>query len=106
MTKIFDKYCCYCGKSLPYTSFDFTKEHLVPKSKGGNNSIENKKPCCKICNGWRGNQTLSQFKTIVQFHINNNLEHKGLTKYDFEIIIQNIDYWDEYVKTSNNKLKL
>ena len=28
----------------------FTKDHLMPKSKGGKNHISNYKTCCEICN--------------------------------------------------------
>lgn len=91
--RIWDNYCCYCGREVLISSFNYTKEHLIPKSKGGNNLDINKKTCCKTCNNWRGNHSLNQFKKIVKFHINNNLKYKNLNKLDFEIIIENIDYW-------------
>ena len=100
-----DKFCCYCGKKINYTSKDYTKEHLVPKSKGGNNLSINKKTCCKTCNNWRGNQSLSQFKSIVKFHINSGLGFKDLNILDLNTMIENIEYWEHYIKTSNNKLK-
>lgn len=103
--RIWDKYCCYCGKPISEKSANYTKEHLIPKSKGGNNLPINKKPCCKTCNGWRGNQSLEQFKISVQYHLNLGLNYKEHTSKDFEIMIENIDYWINYVLTSGNKLK-
>lgn len=50
-------FCCYCKKEIIELR-DYTKEHLVPRSKGGNNTLLNKKPCCKSCNGNRGNDAL------------------------------------------------
>lgn len=48
---IFGKYsghCAYCGRPLKMRSM--TVDHLVPKSKGGGNSIENLMPSCRNCN--------------------------------------------------------
>lgn len=44
---IFMKYnghCAYCGRPLRMKAM--TVDHLVPKSKGGGNSIENLMPSC------------------------------------------------------------
>jgi len=97
-------YCCYCGKFLPYTSFDFTKEHLIPKSKGGNNLLIIKKPCCKNCNSWRGNQSLQTFKSSVNYHLFNSIFENNYTKYDYEIMVENIDYWINYIDVNKSKL--
>ncbi|GLH70535.1 hypothetical protein GETHPA_20680 [Geothrix rubra] len=55
-----DGYKCYkCGKQL--TRFDATLDHLIPVSKGGDNSFENLATCCLSCNSKRRNHELSDF---------------------------------------------
>ena len=34
----------------------FTKDHVIPLSKGGANHISNFKTCCTICNNLKGNR--------------------------------------------------
>lgn len=44
-----------CGgrmRELPLMTLD----HIKPRSKGGNNSIENLRPCCNSCNVNKGNK--------------------------------------------------
>ena len=40
--------CIYCGKQ--FSMFKMTKDHIIPISKGGDNSRENIVPACKSCN--------------------------------------------------------
>lgn len=61
--KYFDADCCYCGRELNILTF--TYDHLIPKSKGGRNLHDNKRPCCQNCNTWKGDKTLSEFLEIV-----------------------------------------
>lgn len=115
MERIIFKYCCYCGKLIVKTNIynrltsinndEFTIEHLVPKSKGGNNSLKNKRPCCKRCNSWRGNKELLEFKNDVKFHLDNKTIREGYTIYDYEIMIENIQFIDDYVKSDIKKFK-
>jgi len=54
--------CCYCER--PFTDKNFaTKEHIVPKSKGGTDRLSNLKPCCFECNQLKSNFDLKQFQT-------------------------------------------
>jgi len=46
--------CAYCGGRFP--SGDITREHIVPVSRGGNNSWMNCISACRPCNGRKGNR--------------------------------------------------
>jgi len=47
--------CLRC--STPEHERPLTRDHVVPLSKGGNNSIENIQPLCKPCNTLKGVQS-------------------------------------------------
>lgn len=96
-------FCCYCGRWIVYPLKE-TSEHIVPVSKGGNNTIYNKKRCCHRCNHWRGNHSLERFKTDVLHYLNNNLRRMGYSKQDLETMVENIDYMNTYMKSAGKKL--
>lgn len=49
--------CAYCGKE--FTLFDReTKDHVIPISKGGNNTKENIVPACRSCNSKKHNKII------------------------------------------------
>jgi 5-methylcytosine-specific restriction endonuclease McrA len=51
-----DKYICqYCAKRLP--GKDLTLDHVIPKSRGGENTWENVVTACKPCNNKKANRT-------------------------------------------------
>ncbi len=59
--KIFerDNYkCTYCGKQL--TRFNATLDHILPVSKGGDNSFGNLTTACLHCNSQRNNQDVME----------------------------------------------
>ena len=49
--------CAYCGK----TDVPLEIEHIVPRSKGGSNSISNLTLACHSCNQSKGNSPVEQF---------------------------------------------
>lgn len=49
--------CFYCGKTVS----DFEVEHMLPKSKGGSNRIDNLTLSCHDCNEKKGTLTAEEF---------------------------------------------
>jgi len=48
--------CQYCGK----TGGNLTIDHVIPKSRGGEDSWENMVVCCSRCNNRKGSKTLEE----------------------------------------------
>lgn len=65
-----DATCIYCKVKLDEENA--TVDHIVPISKGGNNTQVNMLVCCKDCNHERGND-----------NFNNFLKYKGISKRRF-----------------------
>ena len=101
--------CCYCRSQILHP-LKPTTEHLVPKSKGGNNTKHNKRVCCNVCNGFRGNLTYSQWERKIRNCIssgsmwNNPVTKEKATMEYLETILKNITYWKHYVKTAGKKV--
>ena len=51
--------CCYC--ETPLTAANYSREHLIPRVKGGPNSRRNLRPCCVDCNQEKGNMYLNEY---------------------------------------------
>ncbi len=49
--------CAYCGK----TGVKLEVEHLIPKSRGGTNRVDNLTLACRRCNLKKGDKTASEF---------------------------------------------
>ena len=63
---IFMKYnghCAYCGRPLRMKAM--TVDQLVPKSKGGGNSIENLMPSCQECNSAKADDNLEMLRITL-----------------------------------------
>lgn len=54
---------CYCCNVTPITFFDFECGHVIAKSKGGENTVENLRPICGLCNRSMGNQHMTEFQS-------------------------------------------
>ncbi len=54
-----DKWICqYCGEKV--NQQNITLDHVIPQSKGGDNSKENLKTCCLVCNGIKSGKTYEE----------------------------------------------
>lgn len=51
--------CAYCGDHFP-NSQHLSRDHIVPKSRGGENSWMNVVTACKKCNNDKDNKTLKE----------------------------------------------
>lgn len=56
----YDGHCAYCGRPLKMKNM--TVDHLIPKSKGGSNSIENLMPSCQDCNFTKADDNLEMLR--------------------------------------------
>jgi 5-methylcytosine-specific restriction endonuclease McrA len=57
-----ETYCIYCDNIL--TDENATADHIIPISKGGNNTQVNLIVCCKDCNNERGNLEFDRYLTL------------------------------------------
>ncbi len=53
----FNRKCCYCGKQ----NIALEIEHIIPKSRGGSNKVDNLCIACTDCNKKKGNKTAEEF---------------------------------------------
>ena len=69
--------CCYCGKDLAPS--EQTLEHMIPRSMGGGNNLENLRLACRQCNNSRRNNPFppnysvswERFDQLALLRINN-----------------------------------
>jgi ATP adenylyltransferase len=57
------KRCELCGVSASKTQIDV--DHIVPRSKGGSNKIENLQALCRTCNAQKSNRDDTDFRSIL-----------------------------------------
>lgn len=64
--------CAYCGIDLlSLDNFNSTIDHIIPKSKGGRENIDNLLPCCRTCNTSKGKKSIEQYRFWVTCKRNN-----------------------------------
>jgi 5-methylcytosine-specific restriction endonuclease McrA len=54
-----DGCCIYCGKELD--KYTITLDHMIPKSKGGNDTMDNLVASCKECNTEKADMLPQEF---------------------------------------------
>lgn len=64
--EIFDRdnwTCQYCGDKL--SDSNATIDHFIPQHKGGNNSKENLRACCFVCNSIKAGKTYEEASPFI-----------------------------------------
>lgn len=97
-------YCCYCGKRMSRPLLE-TIDHVIPRSRGGNNRGANRQGCCNLCNCWKADYLLHEWKEIVKASYikmkhNNSYTISNYTITDLDIILINIDFIQDFVDTT------
>ena len=60
--------CAYCGRKIEFKNM--VADHVVPRSRGGKNTIDNLLPACFFCDQYKKNKTLEKFRaSIEKFHL-------------------------------------
>lgn len=52
--------CQYCGETFPTNELTF--DHVIPRAKGGRNSMDNVVACCAPCNSRKGDKIWTPMK--------------------------------------------
>lgn len=56
--------CTYCNKEFTCESLP-EKDHIIPISKGGNNTKENIVPACRSCNAKKYNKIIKENEVVI-----------------------------------------
>ena len=59
-----NNYCWYCGKEMETAKL--TKDHVFPRSKGGDNDMDNIIMVCKTCNSSKGDMDLFEWYAEIR----------------------------------------
>ena len=71
----FDRKCIYCGKE----NTPLEIEHIIPKSRGGSDKIDNLGVACHDCNQTKGNMTAEEFGfSNIQKQVKKSLRDSAL----------------------------
>ena len=68
--------CAYCGNHFP-NYHHLSRDHIVPKSKGGENTWMNTVTACRDCNGRKGDRLLKDCRMELLYlpYVPNHYEH-------------------------------
>lgn len=55
--------CAYCGGQFPYK--ELSRDHIVPRSRGGKDSWMNCVTACRRCNQEKGDRPVEQFRPLL-----------------------------------------
>lgn len=95
--------CAYCGHPLTLNSV--TKDHVVPRSKGGKDDLLNVVACCTPCNGKKADKTVAEagLKLRVQpRHLTNDEKLSVLLKCQGDAIERKV--WNGWLEETGMSL--
>jgi len=86
------KYCYYCGHLLERGNPRYrpTKDHIIPKIKGGTDRVINLVDSCAGCNSLKGSLLPSEFLDFLTERTNKGYGHNFATVDDLMVILPNV----------------
>lgn len=78
--------CQYCGSTK-----NLTIDHIVPRSRGGENTWENMTVACISCNTKKSNKLLEETNLVLQ-----TIPQKPLNNVLFSLDISDVEEWKQY----------
>lgn len=97
--------CRYCRRQFDEYA-EKTRDHIVPLSRGGYNHKENRVPCCKECNQWKGDKELTDWLKEVKILVKKEKERKPYTFAQLGLIIGAIKQLIDQIKKDGKKVSL
>lgn len=88
------KKCCYCRQIIH--PLMLTKEHVIPVSRGGNDSQYNVHPCCQYCNTEKGALSFSEWEKQLRLRI--GWLYPGPRRSRLEVALARIPFWIAFVE--------
>jgi hypothetical protein len=82
-----DHECQYCGSTK-----DLTIDHIIPRSRGGQDTWENLVACCHKCNTKKGNMLLSETNMKLR-----NIPQAPFNRVYLDLQKSRVSEWKEYV---------
>lgn len=93
----FNGRCAYCG----YREKDLEIDHLVPLHLGGKDVISNMMPACHLCNRYKADKTIEEFRESLR-RITENFGSKFAIAKNFGIIEERVMEIKFYFERRNN----
>lgn len=98
-SKVFTRDGWKCGYCLtPVNSKSATIDHVIPRSKGGDNTYENVVTCCKKCNGKKGDESLERMMELHGWQLHHRLIKPANNLADKIPQGKMLDSWKPYLK--------
>ena len=72
--KKYNKRCAYCGEEINLK--EMTVDHIHPASLGGTSEPENLNPCCSICNEFKKDLLVEEFRAEIEEQLSKTISKK------------------------------
>jgi 5-methylcytosine-specific restriction endonuclease McrA len=96
--------CFYCKRPFHAYNVQKTKDHIIPLSKGGYNTKENRVLCCLGCNGWKANKALKVWRKEIKSLVENDDPRPGYTIPEMGQILGTLANLEEEIKRNKHKM--
>lgn len=97
--KVLHTHCCYCRRRFDtqVTELSRTKDHFIPRSRTGNNSL-NILQCCHECNQWKADKMPEEWLKEVE-RLERQRSRKGTYNIvDYRQIIGSVRHFMKHFK--------